>query len=225
MLQYWKGGVLQAMNAPHWMDVLASLVVGLPAAVLLLAVMTLYGALLDRLRNRVGAFAGGWTHRLTFFGVIHHELSHLLLAFVLGAKITGVCLFRWSPAQDGSIGQIRYVPRGTKLMQAMQVALSSAGPLLLGTLDLYLAVRYLHPLVTWPWRALLLYLEISVVLHMSLSRQDIKNILSRAGWVILVLTVVLGAFFLANKEAVLALPYAGDLWEKVVSVLQSTFGG
>lgn len=51
--------------------------------------------------------------RWTAVGVIFHELSHLLFAFLTGAKIEGFRLYRFKRSEDDDVlGYVNYAPRG-----------------------------------------------------------------------------------------------------------------
>ena len=76
-------------------------------------------------------FATNW---LTFPGVIHHELSHAFFAVITGAKITEFRPF-WPDKNTGSLGNIGFVARGNLLIRSVQLAFTTAGPVIMGTIS------------------------------------------------------------------------------------------
>lgn len=162
------------------------------SSALILAFM-LIGRLLSAFRSWVITKTGAWVIWVTFIGVIHHELAHFLLALLTGAKIQSVVLFRLK-AKDGNIGEVSFTPRGWNVAQSMQVVLSSVAPMLLGFISLLILFVVVNPIVTGVWQIVLYYVEFSILLNMSLSKQDVKNILTRIGWLMLVLTTLIWAY-------------------------------
>jgi len=116
-------------------------------------------------------------------GVVIHELSHALFAFVTGAKITEIALFK---PDDNSLGHVCYVPRGPALFRALQNSLSSCAPVVTGLILSTLMVIKLFPAltVTWQW-VLTIYLLASIVFHMTMSGADLKNYFRGVGVLLL----------------------------------------
>lgn len=162
------------------------------SSALILAFM-LIGRLLSSFRSWVITKTGAWVIWVTFIGVIHHELAHFLLALLTGAKIQSVVLFRLK-AKDGNIGEVSFTPRGWNVAQSMQVVLSSVAPMLLGFISLLVLFVVVNPIVTGIWQIVLYYVEFSILLNMSLSKQDVKNILTRIGWLMIVLTSLIWVY-------------------------------
>lgn len=67
--------------------------------------------------------------RLTFIGVIHHELSHILLALLSGAKIADFELFK---PNGRTLGEVKIIPRGPIFLKAIQKSLSGMAPIICG---------------------------------------------------------------------------------------------
>ena len=151
-----------------------------------LAGAVLLARLLQALAVRAIALVAGATSAnvivgyLTYPGVLFHELSHALAALLSGARVTGISLGRVAAA-DGSgwvLGSVTFVPRGPKLLQAFQLALTGIAPALTGLAGLAALVHFGPALCSKPWHgALLVYLFICVLLHMDLSQADVARIL------------------------------------------------
>lgn len=158
----------------------------------------LLGKLLDSIIRAVISHTGNWLINLTFIGVFHHELSHALLALLTGAKINSITLFRLSH-KDGKLGEVKFTPRGLGITQAFQVVLTSIAPMLMGTLSLWLLLLHAIPSAVESKSVIpatvLGYLAFSIFIHMSLSSQDIKNILRKIIYLLIFLFIV---FFLFN---------------------------
>ena len=81
--------------------------------------------------------------RWTAVGVIFHELSHLLFAFLTGAKIEGFRLYRFKRSEDDDVlGYVNYAPRGFFLMRTVQNTLTGIAPALLGSANVCLLGSY-----------------------------------------------------------------------------------
>ena len=120
-----------------------------------------------------GTFGCLFINYLTFPGVILHELSHALLAFLTGAEITHIHFF--SPNGD-SLGSVSIRPRGNFLTMSMQRGFSAMAPAFCSLLWLYFLKEFLYPYaLNRPLIMLLfVYLCVAVVLHASLSDADIR---------------------------------------------------
>ena len=110
---------------------------------------------------------------LTFPGTVIHELSHALMATLTGAKVTEISVF----PKGNTLGHVTFTTRGTFILKRLQLCLSSCAPVLAGIATQLLTIYILkggymtHPLQ----KAALLYVDISVLIHASMSKQDIKN--------------------------------------------------
>jgi hypothetical protein len=139
--------------------------------------------------------AGSWIQYATFLGTVHHELSHALLAVITGAKLNRVSLLNLNPASS-SLGSVTYTCRGTRMARAVQSAMSSFAPMLLGSVSLYFLGSYVfgtgfnHVVL----KIFLLYLMFSIFVHMSLSKQDVKNILSEMVYLVILLYIIFYLF-------------------------------
>ncbi len=128
----------------------------------------------------IAALIGGrasyvFRNYLTWPGTVHHELSHALLAFLTGAKVTGISLIPHGQA----LGQVEYRPRGGRVLKAVQMSLSSTAPILCGMItETLLIVRVLPQCDVWWKQVLSAYFAVSIFLHMTLSREDMINLLN-----------------------------------------------
>lgn len=113
-------------------------------------------------------------NKLTFVGVMHHELSHALFAFVSGAKIKEINLFK---PQGNSLGSVQIVPRGNKILKSIQLTLTAIAPVVTGiismcTIAYFLSMNIENMLV---WQIILIaYLFISIFFHSTMSTADLK---------------------------------------------------
>jgi len=107
----------------------------------------------------------------TFIGVVHHELSHALFAFLTGAKVLEIHPFR---VNNGSLGQVVYASRGNMLMQSIQNTLASIAPMITGLVSEYALINLLltHDIGIIA-RILIYYTMVSIVCHMRLSKRDL----------------------------------------------------
>ncbi|MCR4793247.1 MAG: hypothetical protein K5871_10880 [Lachnospiraceae bacterium] len=112
---------------------------------------------------------------LTIPGVVYHELSHALMAVITGARVDSVSLFE---PKDNQLGEVIFTPRGTVIMQAIQMSLVSCAPVITGIAGLTWSFYYVlnHPMSAWKW-ILMGYLMLCVFMHMTMSMQDIINYL------------------------------------------------
>lgn len=75
--------------------------------------------------------------RITAIGVIHHELSHLLVAIFTGARIDGVKLYKIFQKQDDEVlGYVNYTPRGLYPFRCIQQTLIGIAPGILGMVQI-----------------------------------------------------------------------------------------
>ena len=114
--------------------------------------------------------------RLTFPGVIIHELSHALFIWAAGGKITKIRFL--TLGLDGRLGYVDFQPKGTRLQRSCQLSFGSCAPVLVGILleTLFMYVIFHVQMPIWGYLCLW-YLAISVLNHMSMSVADMKNYL------------------------------------------------
>lgn len=116
-----------------------------------------------------------FANRVTFIGTVHHELAHALFALITGAKIIKINLFK---VQDDTLGSVKFITRGNTLLKSIQLTMSSIAPVILGIISEYLLITKVvsninNTILLW----IIYYIIISILLHMTMSTQDIKNAL------------------------------------------------
>ena len=101
-------------------------------SLLSLAVSLLAKFLTQLLASIIGAPAAFIIRNyLTFPGTVHHELSHALVAILLGAKVKRITLI---PKND-ALGQVEIQTRGASVLQNLQLSLSAVAPVLCGAVS------------------------------------------------------------------------------------------
>lgn len=112
---------------------------------------------------------------LSFIGVMHHELSHALFALLTGAKVNNISLFH---PEGESLGKVEMSPRGNFLIRSIQLTMAAIAPVVMGTVTEYLLYRFAIPWASEIWQqVLVIYVMVSIFLHMTMSKPDIKNAL------------------------------------------------
>ena len=135
-------------------------------------------------------FANLFINRLTFIGVVHHELSHALFAILTGAKITSIHLFK---PKDDTLGSVGYCTRGPFLLRGLQAIFASIAPVICGSISCFLIFKYL--LFVTIWKTIIFgFVFICIFIHMDLSPQDIKSAITGLPAIIIILTTFLFAF-------------------------------
>lgn len=122
-------------------------------------------------------FGGGFTklvaNYLTFVGTVHHELSHAIFAFLTGAKIVKIDLFYPS---GHTLGKVLLNTRGNVLTKSIQLTMSAIAPVVLGCVTEYILIRYvITNSLNGVTSFVIYYFILSILLHMTMSKQDIKN--------------------------------------------------
>ena len=109
---------------------------------------------------------------VTLAGTILHELSHALIAFFTGAKVTEISFF---DRNKESLGHIVYQTKGPFFMQAIQHSLTACAPVIVG-LTSFTFISYIFLTTTYGiWvQTFLIYLGISIINHSSMSTTDLK---------------------------------------------------
>lgn len=110
---------------------------------------------------------------VTIVGTIIHECAHALFAICTGAKVAEISFL---DTKGDSLGHVSYVVRGPFFMKAIQHSLCACAPVFAGLVcELIITHQIFNG--TYPiWgQAILWYLAISVMDHMSMSSIDIKH--------------------------------------------------
>lgn len=119
-------------------------------------------------------------------GVVIHELSHLLFCILLGVRVKRFKLF------DSGNGFVEYESERRSIVKDFLISIA---PLLVGSLLLYLSVRYLPVSDKYLLKAALTYICVSVFLSMFPSKKDLSNALLAYIALFIVLVVFRSRFF------------------------------
>lgn len=117
---------------------------------------------------------------LTYPGVVYHELSHALFAFLSGAKVTNIHL--WPSKNNGSakrtLGYVTFVPQGSLRRRNFQSAIASVAPSVTGTAGVIalLYFAFTHPTMSTGFWLIWIYAMICLGLHSDMSDADMKNL-------------------------------------------------
>ncbi len=147
------------------------------------------------LADSTGTAFAFFNNRLTFLGVIIHELSHALFAFVTGARITDFKLYH---KEEKRLGYVSIVPQGNWAIRSIQMAMTACGPVIIG-LIIEAVIIYVISLGVLPWwgvALLILLLFIPVLFHMDMSAEDLKGYLRGAPFFFILFFVI--SFVMVN---------------------------
>lgn len=124
---------------------------------------------------------------ITFLGVIHHELSHTLLAVLTGARITNMKLYipRWVRQHSDNpecLGYVYFATQGIQPLPVLQRLITGFAPAILGAITSVMCTFVIwHEWKSVGWSILtkpicwfLLYVILSVTHHACPSGPDIK---------------------------------------------------
>jgi hypothetical protein len=107
-----------------------------------------------------------------FFGTVHHELAHAILAWITGARVDKVELFH---PKNGTLGSVQFTPRKGLILGSIERVLASSAPITCGFITLTALINYLH--TNSPQgvvKGIIYYLIISIFVHMRMSKEDIS---------------------------------------------------
>lgn len=127
-------------------------------------------------------FAYSFVNYITFPGTFLHEISHFLFALFTGAKVSKLVLFE---TNGDSLGHLEYIPRGPWFLKALQNALASVAPPVVGLVLGYFLLQYIVSGSHTFWGYVgLWYLLVSLVNHSTMSGADLK-IYFKNVWILL----------------------------------------
>ena len=136
---------------------------------------------------------------ITAPGVVWHELSHALAALITLAKIDKVELYHRT---EEGLGGVYFHTRGGIIMQSIQTAVISCAPVVTGILAIFGAFSLYNmgtiPLLAW---IPIGYLLICIVLHMTMSKQDIL-IYIRGIWLFFIVFFAYSLYVTSNIHGV-----------------------
>ena len=122
--------------------------------------------------NRSGKLYLFFANRLTFMGVVWHELSHALFAFVTGAKVEEISLYH---KEGDHLGHVKFRPRGIWIARCIQLSLSACAPVIMGLVALFGIYCFLTGMELPVWGVFVAgYLFVSIMVHMDMSPEDLK---------------------------------------------------
>ena len=188
------GNILITLSDHYLLSVLIGTVL-VPVGILLL------GIVMELIAQGITAFISLFTGGIiafairtyaTYLGTVIHELSHATFAFLTGAKVNRITLI----PKGTTLGSVEYTPRGNKFFQGLQMSLSAIAPTVVGTALLLWLLLGVHPLLTEVWHYVLFYyVALSILFHMDLSLQDLRNFFAGIGpFLVLSFVVLLIAF-------------------------------
>lgn len=117
-------------------------------------------------------FTNIFLNKITFIGVVHHELSHAIFAFLTGAQVVKVSLFKYNE-ENGSLGEVIYYSRGIFIMRWIQDFFSSIAPVVCGVASIFCMIYFIPYNAIWQY-ILFGFIIFSIFIHMDMSIQDIK---------------------------------------------------
>ena len=131
---------------------------------------------------------------LTIPGVFHHELSHAALAFLTGARIGHIHLFKPDEG-EGSLGSVSFAPRGPAPLQAIQMFFTSIAPVPCGIATCWIIQHFIlvKPELTLIQNITFRYLILSIIIHANMSVQDLVTM--ARGFPLVFIMIFLIAYF------------------------------
>ena len=145
-------------------------------------------------------FAQFFCNRLTFIGTIIHEYSHAFFAKITGAtvtKISPVSLFK-----GDELGSVQYSTKGNFIARSLQNVFTSAGPVIIGLLLIYIiGANLFSGNLSWWQYIIYIFLLICIINHSSMSPQDISIYYSGLKIAVPLTIVVLLIIMILNSPA------------------------
>ena len=184
----------------------ADLLISLVLAVTTMLAAIIVGMLIQNLNNflmRKSSKAAFVLNRVMFLGTMHHELSHALFAILTGAKVLKIKCFTLFDKER--LGYVNFAYSGGKLKQALQGSFIACAPVLTGflTVPLFanLAIMSIAQQISPVWAPICLYIAISILCHMRMSRADLKIYLkgSLVTLPLLTLMILCGRFLMGLR--------------------------
>ena len=160
--------------------------------------LVIEGALRRLLGAKAAIIVG---YYLTFIGTLHHELAHALGYLITGGRVHRISIIpRAQPDGTIRLGYVIGSTRGPWLMRAVQDTASATAPLWMGFLIVYLLWRFALPGTAGIGMTIFFYyVIISIILHMELSKEDLKILLHGLLPTLLLLYLVIVAVLLLRK--------------------------
>lgn len=159
-------------------------------------ILTTFISAICRVFDRTGNLFLCVANTITFMGVVFHELSHAFIAFILGAKIRKINLYKKT---GNRLGSVMYSPKGPAILRSLQMSLSAAAPVFMGAIAQIYIFYILQNMHMPIWACLILYyLSFSIALHMDMSAEDIGVYLKGIPICLLLIVIIMaivGYFF------------------------------
>lgn len=165
-------------------------------AAIALLILVMLGSIATLIRKFVvssnaAAFGSGFATfvdtKLTFIGVIHHELSHLTLAILTGAKVKNVNLFK---LHGNTLGSVDIITRGPFFLRSIQYALSGCAPIICGAITLYIIYYFGIQKSTGYTKLIFVILSAMIAYHMNMSSADLKAAILGLPLTFIILTII-----------------------------------
>lgn len=157
---------------------------------------------------------------LTYPGVVFHELSHALFAWLTGAHGIRISLRRRQLESGGTVlGSVDFIPSSNPILQSVQRVASGVAPAVTGLVAMILMIMLAFPSCTqwWQW-AIWIYLFVCVLLHSELSSQDLRTAGAGIPWIAAALILVFLVFPFDPISMVAAIASgSGEIASQVVS--------
>lgn len=157
------------------------------------------------LAGSMGHAAYAFDTKITFWGVIHHELSHAIAGILTGAKIIKFDSYKLQE-ENKTLGSVRFRVSANPMLRAIQLFFISIAPLIGAYITCSLLFKLLladYPLIetigTWRFW-LYLIIATPIIYHADLSPQDMLNALSGLWFLVLLVLIIsiLNPTFIAN---------------------------
>lgn len=127
--------------------------------------------------------------KLTFPGVIVHECSHALGAFITGARVIEFHPFYFFVKNGGTLGEV-VVGYNTGLWGNVQKFVTGIGPLIGCSVVLYFLSKW-NP--DGYYKGIKIWLTISMIIHMNMSGQDIRVLAPSIPFMIIAMSIIMYA--------------------------------
>lgn len=138
-------------------------------------------------------------NRIMFVGTVFHELSHALFAVLTGAKVLKIKCF--TLFDKTRLGYVEFAYCGKRLKQALQASFISCAPVMTGFITVPLFFKLGLAGYGILWSLLFFYISLSILVHMKMSKTDLKLYLKGAVLTFPLLTLVIlsGRFLLGIR--------------------------
>ena len=130
---------------------------------------------------------------ITFPGVMIHELSHAFMVWLFGGNIVELHLLELTG--NGRMGAVIFQPRGTAFMRNLQCAASAIAPVFMGLIACWMFIGAGLGF-NGIGRVICFYLAVCVMIHASMSMQDVKSY--KRGVLVLGLIIFVASYYVCR---------------------------